>query len=228
MTKRSKVRLWKRRDNCVALPAGALRYHPASFIEEREDGSIVLCAKTGEIAYARDEYRTWFLDDVQIEDPEDETVWELNIERSRLAPHLNFVGRVMTIEEIEPNTFQDTFYDVEASGLVRRHQEALRRFDGHEHSLPELGPGFKEICEKIDTATDRIPRKQDGKIIRRITNSVFADSELFTAVEEGITPDGKNYEAVYVYRKLPAWFLPICNWIAGSGPQTTVSDATLN
>ena len=57
----------------VPVAKGAGVHHPASFIEEPEDGSIVLygpsptgITKYGRTKYDREEYRSWCLDDVQI------------------------------------------------------------------------------------------------------------------------------------------------------------------
>ena len=58
----------RRRDLCVNWPDGRIKHHPACFIEEREDGSIVLYGRGTETTYAREEYRRWFLDDTQIEE----------------------------------------------------------------------------------------------------------------------------------------------------------------
>ena len=67
---KSRFRFQSRRDVCVGLPNGTIKLYPACFIEEHLDGSITLHARDKSIEYRRHEFREWFLDDIQIEEPD--------------------------------------------------------------------------------------------------------------------------------------------------------------
>jgi hypothetical protein len=187
------------KDIIVWLGDGTGRIHAASFIEEQEGGNIVLYDRTGGTRYERQEYRGWCLDDIQIDEPEDPTFWKLNMEKSRLPLHSRVSSRVMTKGEIAPGCFRDSFEDVDNDGALNRFADPDRRFDGVERPVPELGIRYTQMCERIDTGTDRVIQKKDGGVIRQITNSISKDGLLFTIVEEAIRGDGQRYEAVYVY-----------------------------
>jgi hypothetical protein len=196
---KSKLRFSIPQDIMVWLAKGGGKIHAASFIEEQEGGSIVLYGLTGVTKYERQEYRSWGLDDVQINAPEDPTFWKLNIEKSKLPHDSSLSSRVMIIEEIAPGCFRDSFEDVGSDGAFNGFAEPDRRFDGVERPVSELRSGCTQMCEKIDTTTDRVIQKKDGQVIRQITNRTTKDGLLFTIVEEGIRSDGQRYEAMYVY-----------------------------
>ena len=57
------MRLTDRKDIGVGLTNGTIVYHAACLVEEHADGSITLHGRTGDVTYARDQYRKWFLDE---------------------------------------------------------------------------------------------------------------------------------------------------------------------
>ena len=70
------------------------------------------------------------------------------------------MSRLMTVEEVVPGEFCDSFEDVDNAGRSKRFAELPRRFDGVERPVPELGSGYTQMCVKIDPGTDWITVKK--------------------------------------------------------------------
>ncbi len=67
---KSKFTFPNRRDICVGLPDGWIAHYAGCFVEAQADGTVVLYSRDTQITYRPGEYLAWFLDDVQVEEPD--------------------------------------------------------------------------------------------------------------------------------------------------------------
>jgi hypothetical protein len=201
----SRIRSTRPWDVIVVLQDGRGKDHVGVFVEEREDGTIVLHCDNASVEYRSGEYRSWFLDDIQMSwyaagQPGCDQ-WTLNVAKSRLPPTSSLRSRLLRIGEGGPHRFWDRFEDVLTNDERRVHTEPLRKFDGRERLAPELGPEVTEVCETIDSSTERITRREAGRVVLDITNALSQDGQVLTVTEKAVAPDGRSVEAVYVYDK---------------------------